>query len=114
MHPYSFTHTYNARHYIIGVTPVVLIGYYMFICNRNRNLFKIPASLIPRDCSSVLAAAAGLAVNPAAEVADKLANFFSFLARFSAAVLRSGFFSTPGRTGSSPAVLDLKYFKYCL
>jgi hypothetical protein len=56
-----------------------------------------------------LAAAAGLAVNPAAEVADKLASFFSFLARFSAAVLRSGFFSAPG-TGSSPAVLDLKYF----
>jgi hypothetical protein len=61
-----------------------------------------------------LAAAAGLAVNPAAEVADKLASFFSFLARFSAAVLRSGFFSAPGKTGSSAAVLDLKYFKYCL
>jgi hypothetical protein len=56
-----------------------------------------------------LAAAAGPAVNPAAEVADKLASFFSFLARFSAAVLRSGFFSAPG-IGSSPAVLDLKYY----
>jgi hypothetical protein len=48
MHPYPFTHTYHVRHYITGVTPVVLIGYHIYIIAATKICLK---SRRPSQCT---------------------------------------------------------------
>jgi hypothetical protein len=50
MHPYPFTHTYHVRHNITGGTPVVLIGYNMFITYATEICLK---SRRPSQCRAI-------------------------------------------------------------